>query len=171
MGLSDIAEGLAVTERQRDRGVATVDRTDPTLNAAVSRHADDVPCDAEAAARLVDEYASGASVGDAAASAGLPAVTGAKTLHLLGFEGLSPLSPLGRDVLRDWLAADIGRSDAMALADASEAEFALATFLETHDPLPGAAERVTSALAADGNAAVAKRDALADTMSGVGDLR
>lgn len=171
MGLSEIAAGLAVTEQQVDRGVATVDRTDPTLAAAVATDAEALPCDAEAAAMLVDEYAGGASVGDAAASAGLPAVTGAKALHLLGFEGLFPLSPLGRDVLRDWLAADLGRTDAMALADATEAEFALATFIETHDPLEGAAERVTDALHADGNAAVEKRDALADTMSDAGDLR
>lgn len=170
MGLSDIAEGLAVTERQRDRGVATVDRTDPTLNAALSRYVDDLPCDVTAAAQLVDEYAGGASVGHAAGAAGIPAVTGAKTLFLLGFEGLSPLSPLGRDVLRDWLAADVGRTDALALSGASESEFALAAYLETHDPLPDANERVTAALSPSGNATVEKRDALADTMSGVGDL-
>jgi hypothetical protein len=170
MGLADIAEGLAVTERQRDRGVATVDRTDPTLNAVLARFVDDLPCDASDAARLVEAYAGGASVGDAAASAGLPAVTGAKTLYRLGFEGLSPLSPLARDMLRDWLAGDIGRTDALDLTGASESEFALATYLETHDPLPGANEALATALQTDTNATVAKRDALADTMSGVGDL-
>jgi hypothetical protein len=170
MGLSDIAEGLAVTERQRERGVATVDRTEPTLNAAVARFAEDLPCQAETAAILVDEYAGGASVGDAALSAGLPAVTGAKTLFLLGFEGLSPLSPLGRDILRDWLDGDIGRTDAKALADASDAAFSLATFIETHEPLAGADERIATALQTATNASVAKRDALADTMSSVADL-
>lgn len=170
MGLSDIAEGLAVTERQRDRGVATVDRTEPTLNAAVARFAEDLPCDVATAATLVDEYAGGASVGEAAASAGLPAVTGAKTLFLLGFEGLSPLSPLGRDVLRDWLDGEIGRTDAKALADASDAEFSLAAYVETHEPLAGARERIATVLQTETNAAVAKRDALADTMSGVADL-
>ncbi|MFB6070340.1 MAG: hypothetical protein ABEJ76_04890 [Halanaeroarchaeum sp.] len=170
MGLSEIAAGLAVTEDQRDRGVATVDRTAPTLNAAVARYAEDLPCEAETAAMLVDDYAGGASVGEAAAAAGLAAVTAAKTLHLLGFEGLSPLSPLGRDVLRDWLAAEIGRADARALAGASEVEFALATFVETHAPLSGAAERVTTALQPGASATVEKRDALADTMSGVDEL-
>ncbi|MGM0398392.1 MAG: hypothetical protein ACQEQY_05300 [Halobacteriota archaeon] len=171
MGLSDIAEGIAVTERQRERGVATVDRTDPTVNAAIAPFEDDLPCDVADAAILVDEFVGGASVGAAAASAGLPAVTGAKTLFLLGFEGLSPLSPLGREILGDWLAGDIGRTDAKALTDASDAEFALATFLETHDPLPDADERIATALQSDTNHSVAKRDVLADTMSGVGDLR
>ena len=171
MGLSDIADGLTVTERQRDRGVATVDRTDPTLNATVARYANGLPCEVEPAAILVDEYVGGASVGDAAATAGLPAITGAKVLFRLGFDGLSPLSPLGREVLRDWLDGEIGRTDARALADASEAEFALATYIETHEPLSGAREGVATALGSDTDASVAKRDALADTMSDVGDLR
>lgn len=170
MGLSEIADGLAVTERQRERGVATVDRTRPTLNAAVAEYADALPVDASAAARLVEAYRGGASVGDAAATAGVPAVTAAKTLHRLGFEGLSPLSPLGRDVLRDWLDAEIARTTAVDLTGATEAEFALAAFIETHDPIPGAAEAMATALQREGNAAVAKRDALADTMSGVADL-
>lgn len=171
MGLADIAEGIAVTERQRERGVATVDRTDPTLNAAVARFAEALPCDVDTAAIVVDEFSGGASVGDAAATAGIPAVTGAKTLHLLGFEGLSPLSPLGRDILADWLDGEIGRTDAKALSGASDAAFALATYVATHDPLPGAHERIATALQSDANASVEKRDALADTMSGVGDLR
>lgn len=171
MGLSDIADGIAVTERQRDRGVATVDRTDPTLNAAVARYADDLPCEAEAAAVLVDAFVGGESVGDAALSAGLPAMTGAKTLFRLGFEGLSPLSPLGRDVLQDWLDGEIGRTDAKDLTGASDAEFALATYLETHDPLPGARERIATVMREETNASVAKRDALADTMSDASELR
>lgn len=171
MGLSEIADGIAVTERQRERGVATVDRTDPTLNAAVAAFEADLPCNVSTAAQLVEAYASGASVGEAATDAGLPAVTGAKTLYRLGFEGLSPLSPLGRDIIDDWLAGEIGRTDAKTLADASEAEFSLATYIETHDPLPDADERIATALQSDTNAAVAKRDVLADTMSGVEDLR
>lgn len=171
MGLSDIAAGLAVTERQRDRGVATVDRTTPTVAGALAAYADDLPCETDAAARLVEAYAGGAPVDEAAATAGLPAVTGAKTLFLLGFEGLSPLSPLGREVLRDWLDGDVGRSDARTLADASEAEFSLAAYVETHDPLEGAAGRLATVMEATENATVAKRDALADTMSDVGELR
>ncbi|MFB6133236.1 MAG: hypothetical protein ABEJ44_07540 [Halanaeroarchaeum sp.] len=170
MGLADIAEGIAVTERQRDRGVATVDRTDPTVTAVVARFAEGLPCDAESAARLVDAFVGGESVGNAAASAGLPPMTGAKTLFLLGFEGLSPLSPLGREVLRDWLDGEIGRTDAKDLTGASDAEFALATFIQTHDPLPDARERIATVMHGETNASVAKRDALADTMSDAGEL-
>lgn len=170
MGLADIAEGVSVTEQQRERGVATVDRTAPTLNAALARYEDDLPCSATLAARLVESYAAGASVGAAATAAGLPAVTTAKTLHLLGFEGLSPLSPLGRDILRDWLAGEIGRTDALELSGASESAFSLAAFVETHDPLPDAAERLSTALQETENATIDKRDAMADTMSGVADL-
>ncbi|MFB6134057.1 MAG: hypothetical protein ABEJ55_03635 [Halanaeroarchaeum sp.] len=169
MGLADIAAGVSVTERQRDRGVATVDRTAPTLEATVGRYEDDLSCSVSVGARLVDAYAGGDSVGAAASAAGVPAVTAAKTLHLLGFEGLSPLSPLGRDVLRDWLDGAIGRSDAIALSGASAATFSLAAFVETHDPLPHAAERIATALQASENATVAKRDALADTMDDLSD--
>lgn len=171
MGLSDIAAGLAVTERQRDRGVATVDRTAPTVAGALAAYVDDLPCEIDAAARLIEAYVGGEPIDAAATAAGLPAVTGAKTLFLLGFEGLSPLSPLGRAVLRDWLDGEIGRSDARALADATEAEFSLATYVETHDPLEGAAQRLATVMEETGNASVAKRDALRDTMSGVGELR
>ncbi|MFB6113558.1 MAG: hypothetical protein ABEJ58_05585 [Halodesulfurarchaeum sp.] len=168
MALSDIAAGLVTTESQCDRGVAVVDRTDRSMEHAIAPFVDDLPCGHEAAVTLVDAYVAGNSVGSAARDAGLPPMTGAKTLHLLGFEGLSPLTPLGRTVLEDWLQASITRRDARALTDTSETEFALAVFIETHSPLEGAAERIGNASTTVGNAAVEKRDALEDTMSDPG---
>lgn len=52
----------------------------------------------------------------------------------------------------------------------NETKFALATFIETHESLDEVREVVEGAQALGGDATVRKRDALAETMSGVGDL-
>jgi hypothetical protein len=169
MGLADIAAGVEVVDEQRDRGVATVDRTAETLADRLESHAEDLPCDPSEAATLAEAYAEGKSVGDAARAAGLVPTDGAKTLHLFG-ESVSPLGPTGREVVRDWLDGRLPRTEAMDLAGVGEREFALAAYVETHDPLPGAREAVEGALAPDGDGAVDKRDALGETMSDVGEL-
>lgn len=171
MALSDIAEGVATTQRQRDRGVAVVDRTDRSLSTALDPFAEDLPCEAEAAAELVRAYTDGASVGGAATAAGVAPITASKTLFRLGFEGLSPLSPLERDICRDWLDAELTRTEALELVDAGVQVFALGAYIETHEPLPEASEVVQDALATDADAMVRKRDALADTMTASQDLR
>lgn len=170
MALSDIAEGIATTRTQEDRGVAVVDRTDQSIASVLAQYSGALPCDPDVAATLVTEYTAGASVGDAAAAAGIPPVTASKALHRLGFEGLSPLSPLGREIVDDWLEGSISRSDALALADTTEREFALAVYLQTHDPIPGAAEAVQDSQSTDADAMVEKRDALSDTMTASQDL-
>jgi hypothetical protein len=171
MALSDIAEGVATTRAQQERGVAVVDRTDRSLAEALSPYADDLPCDPGAAATLVREYAAGTSVGDAAAEAGVVPITASKTLFLLGFEGLSPLGPLEREVCRDWLDAELTRTEALELVSGEETAFALGAYIETHEPLPEASEIVQDARSNDGDAMVEKRDALADTMTASPDLR
>ncbi|MFB6185143.1 MAG: hypothetical protein ABEI96_11355 [Haloarculaceae archaeon] len=169
MGLSDIAAGIEVVHEQRDCGVATVDRTDGDLQSRLEPFSDALPCDVDAAAALVEAYATGRSVGDAARAAGLAPMDGAKTLHLLG-ERVTPLGPTRRDVVRDWLAGECSRADAVALTGATDAEFALAAFVETHDPVPEAREAVEGVLTTSADATVAKRDALGETMSDVDDL-
>jgi hypothetical protein len=161
MGLSDIAAGIETTTEQRDRGVAAVDGTDRPLRERLDPFAGDLPCTA-AAATVVGAYAGGASVGESAREAAVAPVTAAKTLHLLGVEGVTPLSPTGRRIVRDWLTADVSRADALTLTGASEAEFALAAFVETHDPLPGAREVVEEPLA--GGVEAGPRDCLADAL-------
>jgi hypothetical protein len=173
--LSDIADGLEVTTEQRDRGVAAVDATagDGTgteLRERLADFADDLPCDAASAATILDGHTAGQSVGDTAHEAGVAPITASKTLHLLGCEGVSPLTPRAHDVLRDWLSADLSRTEARELTGASETEFALATFVETHDPIPGASDLVEGAFAPEGDAAVRKQAALGETMSGTGEL-
>jgi hypothetical protein len=171
MGLSDIAAGIEVRDRQRDRGVPTVDATGGDLVARLDTHADTLPCTPEAAASVLDTYAAGTSVGDCAREAGIAPMTAAKLLHRCGVTGLSPLAPTARDILRDWLDGDLSRSEAVELVGADEAAFALATYVETHDAVPDLADAVAGVLEPDSNATVAKRDALAETMSSVGDLR
>ena len=163
MGLDDLAAGLEVTHEQRERGVAAVDRTDGSLAARLAPHEDDLPCSAPAAATLVEEYAAGTSVGTAARAAGVPPMTGAKTLHLLG-EAVSPVGPLGREVVRDWIAGDLARAEAEELARLSPAAFALAAYVETHDPLPEARAAVEGVLTVGGDAAAAKQDHLGDAL-------
>lgn len=169
MSLEEIAAGIEVTSEQRDRGVATVEGED--LDGVLADYVDELPCETAAAATVVDSYVAGASVGAAGREAGLVPVEAAKTLHLLGFEGVSPLGPAGREVVRDWVAGRIGHAEARELADAGERTFALAAFVETHEPLSDANERVRAALADRGDAAVRKRDRLRGTMTDAGDLR
>jgi len=171
MGLSDIAAGIEVHERQRDRGVSTVDATGDDLIGRLDSHGDALPCTPAAAASVLEAYAAGTSVGDCAREAGIAPMTAAKLLHRCGVTGLSPLGPTARDILRDWLDGDLSRTEAVELVGADEADVALATYVETHDAVPELADAVAGVLEPDANATVEKRDALAETMSSVGDLR
>jgi hypothetical protein len=169
MGLSDIAAGVEVTMEQRERGIAAVDATDQPLVERLSAFSDDLPCSPEEATTLVEAYADGESVGQSSRAAGLAPVTGAKTLHLLG-EPIAPITPVGRELVRDWLNAECTRIDALSLSGASETEFALAAFIETHDPIPGSREALEGVFSFNSNPTVSKRDALAETMSDAGEL-
>lgn len=173
MGLSDIATGLTVTTRQDDRGVATVDATSAPLEERLAPYADELPCPLADAAALLDAYGAGTSVGAAAGAAGIAPTMAAKVLHRLGVAGVTPLSPLARDVVRDWLDGRLTRSDAVTLSGASEAEFALGAYCETHDPLDGASDVVAAAQEPDGSSALvaADRDALAETFDAPEGLR
>lgn len=170
MALSEIAAGLEVTARQRDRGVATVDGTEGSLRERIEPHADDLPCTASATATLLEAYESGQSVGESAREAGVPPMTAARALHRCGIRGVCPLAPTNRRIVRDWLAGELSRSEALALVDTGEPEFALATYVETHDPIPALVDAVTAA-DRDRDPAVEKRDALSGTMSDVTELR
>lgn len=172
MPLSDIAADLEVVEEQRERGVAAIDDTGGSLAERLEPFADDLPCSAPAAATAVEAYAGGAQLPAAADAAGLAPVTAARTLHLLGVGGVSPLPPEGHETVRAWLDGERSRTEAKAATGASERAFALAAFVETHEPLAGARETVECALAPGGdrNAAVEKRDALDGTHSDVDDL-
>lgn len=163
MGLDDIAAGLEVTTAQRDSGVATVDTTADSLADRLGT-LESLPCDGETAATVVERYAGGASVGDAGRAAGIAPMTAAKALHLLG-ESVWPLGSVARDVVRDWLAGDLSRTEALDLARASEREFALAVYIETHDPLPAGCDAVAGALAVERT-----DDPLADTHGTATDL-
>jgi len=170
MGLSEIAADLEVTAEQRDRGVATVDDTGGDLAERLAPVADRLPCGADAAAALVVAYAEGASVGAAGEAAGLAPITATKVLHLVGVEGVCPLGPAGREVVADWIAGRLPRSRARELADASETEFLLTAFLETHEPIPAAREAVEPVLGPGGSVGFARRDLLSETMSDAGEF-
>ncbi|MDZ5811573.1 hypothetical protein U4E84_09480 [Halorubrum sp. AD140] len=142
MTLSEIADGLEVTARQRDRGVAVADDTETPLVDRLSEHADALPCTPAATATLIDAYTAGRSVGDAAREAGVTPMTGAKALHRCGVDGVCPLAPSRRGVVRDWLDGRLARTEAVALAGGDEADFALATYVETHDPVSAVADAV-----------------------------
>ena len=170
MTLSDIAAGIEVTTKQRERGVPTVDGTETDLTDRLTVFADVLPCAPTAAATVLERYASGTSVGDVARAAQVAPMTAAKTLHLCGEAGVSPLGPVGRDVVRDWLAGELSRADATTLTGATSAEFALAAYVETHDPVPDLVEAAEAALTPTHSASVAKREALAETMTDPADF-
>jgi len=164
MGLSEIAAGLEVTERQQERGVATVDDTGATLAERLAPFAAALPTSPEEGATALERYSAGGSVGDAARAAGIAPTTAAKLLHLLG-EPVSPATPLQRELLGDWLAGELSRREAIELSGLSEREFALAAYVETHEPLAEACAAVEAVLAAQ---YVDGTDPLADA---VGDRR
>ncbi len=169
MALSDIAAGIEVTTEQRERGVASVDRTDEHLADRLAGVAEEFPCDAESAATLVEAYAAGSSVGDAGRAAGVAPVTAAKTLHLFG-EQVRPLSPTGMRMVRDWLDGLHSRSEALALTGAGEREFALAAYVETHEPSADAREAVEGHLTSD-DATGEKLASLGESVETRDDLR
>jgi len=171
MTLSDIAAGIEVTARQEERGVASVNDTDGDLASRLTPHADALPCTPEATAVVLDHHARGERVGESAREAGVAAMTAAKALHRCGVQGVSPLAPTARRVVRDWLSGDISRADALELTGGDEAAFALASYVESHEPVPELTDIARGALADGGNASVEKRDALGETMSSVSDLR
>lgn len=171
MTLSDIAAGLEVTAEQDDRGVAVVDDVGGDLVERLQGGADNLPCTPEAAATVLEVHAGGASVETAALEAGVAPTTAAKALHRCGVAGVTPLSPTAREVVRDWLEGRLSRADALELTGADEAEFALGAYVESHDPDPRLVEAVEGVREPDGDASVRKRDRLAETMSGPGDLR
>lgn len=170
MTLSDIAAGIEVTARQEERGVAAVDDTGDDLATRLARHADALACTPEAAAVVLDTHVRGVSVGESAHEAGVAPMTAAKVLHRCGVDGVSPLAPTARRIVRDWVDGQLSRADALELTGGDEAAFALAGYVETHDPVPELADAARSAFDG-GNASVAKRDELGETMSSVADLR
>lgn len=164
MGLSEIAAGLEVTVEQRERGVATADETGRTLPDRLEPFAEELPCGPAEAAMVVETYAEGAAVGRAAAVAEVPKTTAAKTLYLLG-EPVDPLSPTARRVVDDWLDGEIGRTEAMTLANVGEREFALGVYVATHEPITEAESVVADALAVE-----AEADPLDEARSSLEDL-
>jgi hypothetical protein len=170
MTLSEIAAGIEVTTKQDERGVPTIDGTEDDLACRLADYADQLPCEPAAAATVLEAYASGTSVGGVARTAGVAPMTAAKTLHRCGEPGISPLGPTARRVVRDWLVGDVSRADAVELTRATTAEFALAAYVESHDPVPGLVEASEAALTPTGTASVAKRETLAETMSDATDF-
>jgi len=169
--LSEIAAGIEVVDEQRDRGVAAVDDTGAPLSERLADCAEGLPCEPAAAATVVERFVDGAAVGAAGHEAGVAPITAAKVLHRCGVDGVSPLGPEARRIVRDWLDGRIGRAEARTLTDAGEAEFLLAAYVERTDPLPAAVEAVEPLRASGDDAAVRKRDRLAATMDGVADRR
>jgi hypothetical protein len=164
VGLDDVAVGIEVTAEQRDRGAATVDETGDLADRLAPFEAD-LPCGAEATATLVEAYTEGADVGSAARASGLSPTTGLKALYRLG-EPVSPLSPTGRDVVRDYLDARLPRTDAVALVG-GEREFVLGLYVETHDVLEGAREAVAGRFGPGLRVEAEGTDPLAETRSDV----
>jgi len=138
MTLSEIAAGIEVTAEQERRDVVAVDETGDLLE-RLRPHEDALPCTPEAAATALETHAAGTSVGESAREAGIAPVTAAKALHCCGVSGVTPLSPMARQVVRDWMAGELSRTEALELTGASEAEFALGAYIESHDADPALA--------------------------------
>ena len=165
MTLEEIAAGIEVTAEQDARGVAAVDETGEALVERLRSHAEALPCTPDAAATVVEAHTAGTSVGESAREAGVAPVTAAKALHRCGVSGVTPLSPVAREVVRDWLAGELPRADAVELTGATEAEFALGSYVESHDPDPE-----LSAAVADVGSPAGGDDPLSDAVGDVDEL-
>ena len=163
MTLSEIAAGIEVTTEQYDRGIATGDETGAELDERLAEFESRLPCSASEAAELIEAYTEGASIGRAAAVASLPKTTAAKALYLLG-EPIDPLTPTATRVLEDWLAGELSRTEAKTLAGVGDDEFALGTYVATHEPIDGAESVVAGAVS------ISDEDPLLDARSDLGDL-
>lgn len=171
MTLSEIAAGVEVTAEQDDRGVAVVDDAGADLAERLRPASEALPCTPAGAATVVERHAAGASIGDAALAAGVAPTTAAKALHRCGVPGVTPLAPTGRRIVADWLAGDLSRTEALELTGVDEATFALAAYVESHDPDPRLVEAVTSVREAGPLAGVDERTALGDAVDAPDDLR
>lgn len=172
MGLEEIAATAGTTTTpQRERGVAAVDGTSGSLADRLAPFATDLPCEPAAAAAVLRSHGSGTPIHKSARMANLAPVTAAKVLHRLGVTGVNPLTPTARRIVRDWLRGDLGRMDALTLSGASEAEFALAAYIETHDPIPGVREITGDLSGLRGDAMVAKREVLGGALDDAPGLR
>jgi len=163
MGLSEIAAGIEVTDRQEDRGVATVDETDASLADRLEPFAEELPCSPSAAATVLERYCEGGSVGSAGRAAEIAPTTAAKTLHLLG-ESVSPLGPMEAEIIQDYLDGRLSRSEALELTRVGEESFALAVYVETHDPLEEVATAIEGVLAATRTAGSSLSGGLPDSL-------
>ncbi len=163
MTLSEIAAGLEVTTEQHDRGIATGDETGAELDERLAAFESQLPCSAAEAAELIEAYTEGAAIGRAAAVASVPKTTAAKALYLLG-EPIDPLTPTAKRVLEDWLAGELSRTEAKTLAGVGDDEFALGTYVATHDSIEGAESIVAGAVS------ISDEDPLFDARSDLGDL-
>ena len=173
MTLSDIAAGLELTTAQRDRGVVVADDTKTPLVDRLREHEDSLPCTAAATATLVDAYTAGRSVADTAEEAGVTPMTAAKALHRCGVDGVCPLAPTRRGIVRDWLDGRISRREAVALTGGDRTDFALATYIETHEPVPEAANAVDAAIVGSSplGGALGSTDPLGDAVGSPDDLQ
>lgn len=165
MALEDIAASVGTTTtQQQECGVAAVDQTGRSLAERLVGFADELPCDPGAAATILRTHRRGTPIGESARVANVAPVTAAKALHRLGVEGVCPLAPTAREIIRDWLHGDITRADAVALTGGSDAEFALASYVETHEPIDDVQTLTSESRAMSGDAMVEKRDQLKDAV-------
>lgn len=172
MALEDIAATVGTTTtRQHECGVAAVDETDRSLAERLGAFEDDLPCEPHAAATVLWTHRRGTPIAESARMANVAPVTAAKALHRLGVEGVCPLAPTARKIVRDWLHGELTRADAVALTGGNDAEFALASYVETHEPLDGVKTLTSECGGVSGDAMVAKRDQLEDAVGDGLDLR
>lgn len=170
MGLDDIAEGIQVVKSQERRDVAVLDGASESLSEWLSAVAAELPCSTASAAALARSYAGGASIDRASEVADVTPTVAAKTLHLLGFEGIVDVDPADRRAVRRWIDGELDRTTVQRRCTLDEKRFALTVFVETRDPVRGG-RGVVESMRTDSDAAADPNRALRETMSDPTDLR
>jgi|GEM_PF-423496 len=165
MALADIAEGIRSVEKQQHRDVAVVDAAGTSLADRLETCASDLPCSPPEAASLARQFAGGAPVERCAETVGVTRTVAVKTLHLLGFSGVVTVDRDDRTVVRRWIDGEIDRTTVRRRTGLDESTFALAVYVETHEPLAAAQAVLDPARTTTDGDPTDQQRALQETMS------
>lgn len=171
MSLADIAEGVRSVETQHTRDVAIVDAVNESLADRLEGFASDLPCSPTQADRLARQFGAGESIESCAETVGVTRTNAARTLHLLGFAGVITVDPVDREIIKQWINGEIDRITANRRTDLDKSRFALAVYVETHEPLTETRAAIEPTVSLSENIQTDRRRALDETMADSTDLQ
>lgn len=158
-------------ETQHTRDVAVVDAANESLADRLEDCASDLPCSPTAASHLARQFRAGESIEACAETVGVTRTNAARTLHLLGFAGVITVDPVDREIIKQWINGEIDRTTATRRTDLERSRFALAVYVETHEPLTEDQAAIEPTISLSENIQSDRRRVLNETMADPTDLQ